>query len=150
MKSVESKERASTQRPSSLKTRTQKLQEALRLSGTMSVLVDIEEYDEPGIKICPNGTQGESLELGGLVIVLPAQPPKKKLRDMSAKRLQMWQRDDMPQELSRFALWMSGSKCQGSSDKSFLRISRRSLDVGVRAFGSITTVSLRILRVGIT
>ena len=43
----------------------------------MSVLVDIEEYDDPGIKICPNGTQGESLELGGLVIVLPVKPPKK-------------------------------------------------------------------------
>ena len=68
----------------------------------MSVLVDIEEYDEPGIKICPNGTQGESLELGGLVIVLPAQPPKKQIAGHgSAKRLQMWQRNDMPQELSR-------------------------------------------------
>jgi hypothetical protein len=68
----------------------------------MSVLVDIEEYDEPGIKICPNGTQGESLELGGLVIVLPTQPPKKEIAGYgSAKRLQMWQRNDMPQELSR-------------------------------------------------
>ena len=68
----------------------------------MSVLVDIEEYDEPGIKICPNGTQGESLELGGLVIVLPAQPPKKEIAGHgSAKRLQMWKRHDMPQELSR-------------------------------------------------
>ena len=68
----------------------------------MSVLVDIEEYDEPGIKICPNGTQGKSLELGGLVIVLPAQPPKKQISGHgSAKRLQMWQRNDMPQELSR-------------------------------------------------
>ena len=68
----------------------------------MSVLVDIEEYDEPGIKICPNGTQGESLELGGLVIVLPAQPPKKQIAGHgSAKRLQMWHMNDMPQELSR-------------------------------------------------
>ena len=117
----------------------------------MSVLVDIEEYDEPGIKICPNGTQGESLELGGLVIVLPAQPPKKQIAGYgSAKRLQMWQRTICLRNCLGFALWMSGSKCQGSSDKSFLRISRRSLDVGVRAFGSITTVSLHILRVGIT
>ena len=44
----------------------------------MSVLVDIEEYDEPGIKICPNGTQGESLELGGLVIVLPRSATQKR------------------------------------------------------------------------
>ena len=68
----------------------------------MSVLVDIEEYDDPGIKICPNGTQGESLELGGLVIVLPVKPPKKQIAGHgSAKRLQMWERHDMPKELSR-------------------------------------------------
>ena len=50
----------------------------------MSNLVEIEGYEEPAISICPNGTKGESIELGGLVIILPAQPPKKKFSDMEA------------------------------------------------------------------
>ena len=41
----------------------------------MSVLVDIEDYDIPAISICPNGTQGECIERGDLLILLPAQPP---------------------------------------------------------------------------
>ena len=45
----------------------------------MNSLVNIDEYDDLAISICPNGTQGEVLELGGLVIVLPAQPPKKQI-----------------------------------------------------------------------
>ena len=68
----------------------------------MSVLVDIEEYDEPGISICPNGTQGEVIELGGLVIVLPAQPPKKEIEGYGEPNdMQLWKRRAMPEELSR-------------------------------------------------
>ena len=68
----------------------------------MSVLVDIEDYDEPGIKICPQGTEGEVVELGGLVIVLPAVPPKKQIVGYGkANSLQVWERDAMPSELSR-------------------------------------------------
>ena len=68
----------------------------------MSVLVDIDEYNDPGIKICPNGTEGEVVELGGLVIVLPAVPSKKKIHGHGkSNRMQMWERAPMPDELSR-------------------------------------------------
>ena len=68
----------------------------------MSVLVDIEEYDEPGISICPNGTKGEVIELGGLVIVLPAQPPEKEIEGYGEPNdMQLWKRRAMPEELSR-------------------------------------------------
>ena len=45
----------------------------------MSVLLDLDEYDDPAIKICPNGTEGEIIELGGLLICLPKRPPKKEI-----------------------------------------------------------------------
>ena len=68
----------------------------------MSVLVNIDEYDEPAVSICPNGTKGEVVEIGGLVIVLPAKPPKKEIKGHDLpKSLQLWQRDSMPEELSR-------------------------------------------------
>ena len=68
----------------------------------MSVLVDIEEYEQPAISICPKGTKGEMLELGGLLIILPSKPPKKQIfgHDLP-KRMQMWERVSMPDELSR-------------------------------------------------
>ena len=37
----------------------------------MSVLVDIDGYETKGIKIDPNGTEGEHGELHGLLVVLP-------------------------------------------------------------------------------
>ena len=68
----------------------------------MNNLVDIEEYDQPAISICPNGTKGESVQLGGLVIILPSQPPKKKIDGYgSPNNMQLWKRVPMPQELSR-------------------------------------------------
>ena len=68
----------------------------------MNSLVNIEEYDDLAISICPNGTQGEVLELGGLVIVLPAQPPKKQIQGYKDPvHMQMWKRSPMPEELSR-------------------------------------------------
>ena len=68
----------------------------------MNSLVNIEEYDDLAISICPNSTQGEVVELGGLVIVLPAQPPKKKIAGYGKSNdLQMWERTPMPEELSR-------------------------------------------------
>jgi len=58
--------------------------------------------DEDPIRICPKGTEGESIELGGLVIVLPATPPKEEIAGHGAtKHMQLWQRIPMPQELSR-------------------------------------------------
>ena len=68
----------------------------------MSVLINIEGYEDPAVSICPNGSQGESIELGGLLIVLPAQPPKKKIAGHGRPdNLQMWERISMPEELSR-------------------------------------------------
>jgi hypothetical protein len=68
----------------------------------MNPLVDIEGYDEPAVKICPNGTQGEVLEHGGLLIALPAQPPQKEIAGYgAADDMQLWQRISMPAELSR-------------------------------------------------
>jgi len=68
----------------------------------MSTLINIEEYEDLAIKICPKGTEGESIELGGLVIVLPAQPPKKQIAGHDRPNdLQLWERVSMPTELSR-------------------------------------------------
>ena len=68
----------------------------------MSVLLDIEEYNEPAIKICPNGTEGEVLELGGLLICLPKRPPKKEIfGHKESDSMQVWRRIPMPKELSR-------------------------------------------------
>jgi len=58
--------------------------------------------DEDPIRICPKGTEGESIELGGLLIVLPATPPEEEIAGHGApKHLQLWERIPMPQELSR-------------------------------------------------
>ncbi len=68
----------------------------------MNSLVKIDGYDELAVSICPKGTQGEVIELGGLLVVLPAQPPKKKIEGYGkANGMQMWQRRSMPEELSR-------------------------------------------------
>ena len=58
--------------------------------------------DQDTIAICPNGTKGESLTIGGLDIVLPAQPPKEQIAGYGKPNgMQLWQRTAMPQELSR-------------------------------------------------
>ena len=68
----------------------------------MSNLLDIENYEEPAIKICPNGTEGEIIELGGILICLPKRPPKKNIIGYKkSDDLQVWERTPMPQELSR-------------------------------------------------
>ena len=68
----------------------------------MSTLVQIEEYDEPAVSICPKGTKGESIELGGLVILLPAQPSEEEIVGYGKPdHMQLWERIPMPKELSR-------------------------------------------------
>ena len=68
----------------------------------MNNLIEIEEYEHPAVAICPNGTQGEAIELGGLVILLPVKPPKKQISGHDLpKHLQVWQRRAMPEEMSR-------------------------------------------------
>ena len=68
----------------------------------MSVLLSVKEYEEPAIKICPNGTEGEIIELGGLLICLPERPKKKDIFGYKeSNSMQMWGRVPMPKELSR-------------------------------------------------
>jgi len=68
----------------------------------MSVLVDIEGYETKGIKIDPNGTEGEHVELHGIFVVLPKKPKRSEiLFHDKPKELQMWQRIPLPEELQR-------------------------------------------------
>tara|TARA_Y100000114_G_scaffold157154_1_gene187508 strand:- start:6170 stop:8269 length:2100 start_codon:yes stop_codon:yes gene_type:complete len=66
------------------------------------MLVKVDNYDEDVISICPKGTKGEIVEIGGLFIALPAQPPKKEIQGYGDPNdLQLWKRVPMPAELSR-------------------------------------------------
>jgi len=68
----------------------------------MSSLVNIEYYDAPAVSICPKGTKGELIELGSLLIMLPAQPPEEEIAGYGKPDdMQVWERVPMPQELSR-------------------------------------------------
>jgi len=68
----------------------------------LSILLDVEEYDTPAVKICPNGTEGEVIELGGLLICLPKRPPKKDIVGYKkSNALQVWRRIPLQKELSR-------------------------------------------------
>ena len=68
----------------------------------MSVLIDIEGYETKGIKIDPNGTEGEHVELHGIFVVLPKKPKRSEiLFHDKPKELQMWQRIPLPEELQR-------------------------------------------------
>ena len=58
--------------------------------------------DQDIIAICPHGTKGEVVRIGGLDIALPAQPPKKQIAGYGKPDdLQLWERVSMPKELSR-------------------------------------------------
>ena len=52
----------------------------------MSVFKDIEGYEDSAIKICPAGSEGEIVELGNLIICLPAQPKKKEIYGWDKKK----------------------------------------------------------------
>jgi len=68
----------------------------------MSNLIDIEGYEAKGIKIDPNGTEGEAIELHGLLVVLPKKPRKSEiLFHDQPKKLQLWKRISMPEEMRR-------------------------------------------------
>jgi len=68
----------------------------------LSILLDVKEYEDPAVKICPNGTEGELIELGGLLICLPERPPKKEIfGHKESNSMQVWRRIPMPKELLR-------------------------------------------------
>ena len=66
------------------------------------MLIDVEGYETKGIKIDPNGTEGDLLELHGLLVVLPKKPKRSEIlfHDLP-KGMQMWKRIPMPAELQR-------------------------------------------------
>ena len=66
----------------------------------MSALAPVEGHKEPAIKIDPNGTIGEVIELHGLLIAMPEKPRKSHIlfHDLP-KSQQMWRRQPVPHEL---------------------------------------------------
>jgi hypothetical protein len=68
----------------------------------MAGLIKAEGYDEFVVNICPNGTQGEVVTIGGVDIQLPKTPKKKEILGHERKaNMQMWQRLPVPEELQR-------------------------------------------------
>ena len=63
-------------------------------------LKKLEDYEDLVIKICPNETEGEVVEVGDLLIMLPEQPDLKDIAGYDDK-VQVWRRSEMPEELSR-------------------------------------------------
>ena len=60
------------------------------------------EDEEALISICPNGTKGETIELAGLFILLPAQPPEEEILGYGKPvDMQLWERAPVPTEMSR-------------------------------------------------
>ena len=67
----------------------------------MNALAIVDGYDEEVVKVCPNGTLGDVIELGGLLIGLPEKPKEGIQGEGLASDLQVWSRVPLPQELSR-------------------------------------------------
>ncbi len=68
----------------------------------MSVLVDVDGYEDKGIRVDPNGTTGEGIELHGLLVVLPKKPKRSEiLFHEQPKSMQLWRRIPMPEELQK-------------------------------------------------
>ena len=67
----------------------------------MAGLLEIE--DEIVVNICPDSTQGEVIELSGLLVQLPAIPEKDILFASLPKKDQRWRRLELPEELRKVA-----------------------------------------------
>jgi hypothetical protein len=68
----------------------------------MSVLHSIDGYDDYVISICPDGTQGEIIEIDNLNIMLPKKPKKTDILFHDKKKAdQHWFRFDLPDALSK-------------------------------------------------
>ena len=68
----------------------------------MAGLVKAEAYDEMIVNICPNGTSGEVINIDGLYIQLPEQPPHEQIlyHDLPQEQ-QRWERHEPSNELIR-------------------------------------------------
>jgi len=68
----------------------------------MAGLKQVKGYDEYVVNICPNDTDGEVIEIGGLDIQLPKAPKDEYiLNNERPVHLQMWRRLPVPEELRR-------------------------------------------------
>eukprot|EP00923_Selenidium_pygospionis_P026097 GHVN01046256.1.p1 GENE.GHVN01046256.1~~GHVN01046256.1.p1 ORF type:complete len:709 (+),score=32.69 GHVN01046256.1:298-2424(+) len=68
----------------------------------MAGLVKAEAYDEMIVNICPNGTSGEVINIDGLYIQLPEQPPHEQiLYHKLPQEQQRWERHEPSNELIR-------------------------------------------------
>lgn len=68
----------------------------------MAGLKNIEGYDESVVNICLNDTEGEVIEISGILIQLPKKPAKKEILFSDLKKKdQHWKRTPMPSDLSR-------------------------------------------------
>jgi len=68
----------------------------------MAGLKKVKGYDEYVVNICPNDTDGEVIEIGGLNIQLPKAPKDEYiLNNERPVHLQMWRRLPVPEELRR-------------------------------------------------
>ena len=66
----------------------------------MAGLIKHKDYEEEVVNICPNGTQGESIEISGVFIQLPELPEDSEiLFNGKEESDQHWQRTPMPKEL---------------------------------------------------
>jgi hypothetical protein len=65
------------------------------------MLIEVEGYEDKAVVVDPRGTHGEVLDIDGLLVALPKKPPKKEiLFSEEPRKMQMWRRLDVPQELS--------------------------------------------------
>ena len=81
----------------------------------------------------------------GWTLHFPLSLPRRKLQDMESQTTCSCGKGFLcPRKCFGLRVWMSGPRCPAPSEKSFVRISRRSFAVGVKAFGFIMTVSLYI------
>lgn len=66
----------------------------------MAGLVEIEDYEDPVVNVCPNDTSGEVIDISGLCIQLPQVPSNKEiLFHELPKEEQYWRREPMPKDL---------------------------------------------------
>ena len=65
-------------------------------------LREVHGYEDKAVVIDPNGSVGESLELHGLLVLLPKKPKRSEiLFHDKPKAMQLWQRIPMPEELQK-------------------------------------------------
>lgn len=68
----------------------------------MAGLKQVKGYDNYVVNICPNNTEGEVIEIGGINIQLPKAPKDEDILNYGRDvHLQMWKRLSVPEELQR-------------------------------------------------